>query len=378
MRLLSVVGARPNFMKIAPLVEELKKFPDIEHCLVHSGQHYDELLSGNFFADLGLPKPDVNLQTGSGSHAVQTAEIMKRIEPVLIDYKPQMLLVVGDVNSTIAAALTAVKLGIPVAHIEAGLRSFDMTMPEEVNRKLTDTISSLLFVTEQSGIENLRNEGVAAEKIFLVGNVMIDCLLRHRKLAAQSPILDRLGVRENGSGPRPYGVLTLHRPSNVDDPKTLEGILRAVSVVAARIPFFFPVHPRTRKNIENFGLLRYLAGAESGRSGIVALDPLGYLDFLSLNDQARIVLTDSGGVQEETTVLGVPCLTLRENTERPATVEHGTNQVIGVDSDRILAAAQAILENPARSSRRPPLWEGNAAPRIVAIIRQHLRNGRSA
>jgi UDP-N-acetylglucosamine 2-epimerase (non-hydrolysing) len=375
-RLLSVVGARPNFMKIAPIVEELKKSTGIEHCLVHSGQHYDELLSGSFFADLGLPTPDVNLQAGSGSHAVQTAEIMKRIEPVLLDYKPQMVLVVGDVNSTIAAALTAVKMGIEVAHIEAGLRSFDMTMPEEINRKLTDSISSLLFVTEQSGVENLKREGVPPEKIFLVGNVMIDCLVRHRDLAAQSPILNRLGLngqapRQNGSSCRPYGVLTLHRPSNVDDPRTLQGILGAVSTVADEIPVFFPIHPRTRKNIESFGLLRYLSGSAGG-CGIVPLDPLGYLDFLSLNDHAGIVFTDSGGVQEETSFLGVPCLTLRENTERPATVEHGTNQIVGVDPDRILAAAQSILQKPARQPRCPPLWDGATAPRIVAIIRKHL------
>jgi UDP-N-acetylglucosamine 2-epimerase (non-hydrolysing) len=374
-RLLSVVGARPNFMKIAPIVEELKKYSAIEHCLVHSGQHYDELLSGNFFADLGLPKPDVNLEAGSGSHAVQTAEIMKGIEPILLDYKPQMVLVVGDVNSTIAAALTAVKLGIGVAHIEAGLRSFDMTMPEEINRKLTDAVSSLLFVTEQSGVENLRHEGVPAEKIFLVGNVMIDSLLRHREIAARSPILDRLGVRQNGSGCRPYGVLTLHRPSNVDDPKTLQGILRAVSALAAEFPVFFPVHPRTRKNIESFGLLRYLMNAGQNDGGIVPLDPLGYLDFLSLNDRARIVLTDSGGVQEETTVLGVPCLTLRENTERPATVEQGSNQIVGVDSDGILAAARSVLEKSVGPFARPPLWDGKAAPRIVAILREHLEPG---
>ncbi|MFZ0770685.1 MAG: UDP-N-acetylglucosamine 2-epimerase (non-hydrolyzing) [Candidatus Sulfotelmatobacter sp.] len=379
-RLLSVVGARPNFMKIAPIVEELKKSLDVEHCLVHSGQHYDELLSGSFFADLGLPTPDVNLQAGSGSHAVQTAEIMKRIEPVLLDYQPQMVLVVGDVNSTIAAALTAVKLGIGVAHIEAGLRSFDMTMPEEINRKLTDAISSLLFVTEQSGVENLKHEGVPSEKIFLVGNVMIDCLVRHRELAARSPILgqlnlDQLGLLQNGSACRPYGVLTLHRPSNVDDPKTLQGILSAVSAVAAELPVFFPIHPRTRKNIESFGLLRYLASSGRGDgAGIVPLEPLGYLDFLSLNGHARIVFTDSGGVQEETSFLGVPCLTLRANTERPATVEHGTNQVVGVDPDRILAAAQSILHQPARPSRRPPLWDGKAAPRIVAIIREYLKH----
>jgi UDP-N-acetylglucosamine 2-epimerase (non-hydrolysing) len=377
-RLLSVVGARPNFMKIAPIVdalknEESKKHPAIEHCLVHSGQHYDELLSGNFFADLGLPKPAVNLEVGSGSHAVQTAEIMKRIEPVLVDYKPHMVLVVGDVNSTIAAALTAVKLGIPVAHIEAGLRSFDMTMPEEVNRKLTDAVSDLLFVTEQSGVDNLKREGIPQEKIFLVGNVMIDCLLRHRELAAKSPILDRLGI-QNGSGCRPYGVLTLHRPSNVDDPKTLQGILSAVSALATELPVFFPVHPRTRKNIESFGLRRYLAdAAEGGLLGIMPLDPLGYLDFLALNDRASLVLTDSGGVQEETTVLGVPCLTLRENTERPATVEHGSNQVVGVDSDRILAAALLILQSPERQFHRPPLWDGKTAPIIVAILREYLQ-----
>ena len=372
-KLLSVVGARPNFMKIAPMVAELTKFSDIEHCLVHSGQHYDELLSGNFFTDLGLPRPDVNLEAGSGSHAVQTAEIMKRIEPVLLDYRPDMVLVVGDVNSTIAAALTAVKLGIGVAHIEAGLRSFDMTMPEEINRKLTDAISSLLFVSEQSGVENLKREGVPVEKIFLVGNVMIDSLLGHREIAARSPLLGRLGMRQNGSACSPYAVLTLHRPSNVDDPATLEGILRAVSTLAVELPVFFPIHPRTRKNIESFGLSRYLATAGANEAGIVTLDPLGYLDFLSLNDGARMVLTDSGGVQEETTVLGVPCLTLRENTERPATVEQGSNQVVGVDSDRILAAARAILGNPRREAQRPPLWDGKTAPRIVAILRRHFQ-----
>src|SRR5271166_1519209 len=374
MRLLSVVGARPNFMKIAPIVSELKKFAAIEHCLVHSGQHYDELLCGNFFTDLGLPHPDVNLEAGSGSHAVQTAEIMKRIEPVLVDYKPQMVLVVGDVNSTIAAALTAAKLGIGVAHVEAGLRSFDMTMPEEINRKLTDAISSLLFVSEQSGVDNLKHEGVPDEKVFLVGNVMIDSLLRHREIAARSPILERLGVRQNGSC-RPYGVLTLHRPSNVDSPETLRGILSAVSAVAAEFPVFFPIHPRTRKNIGSFGLERFLANATGSNDvGIVPLEPLGYLDFLSLNDRARIVLTDSGGVQEETTVLGVPCLTLRNNTERPATVECGSNQVVGVDPDRILGAARSILENPARASKCPPLWDGKAASRIVAILREHLQH----
>lgn len=371
-KILSVVGARPNFMKIAPVVDALKNFPDLQHCLVHSGQHYDELLSGSFFAELGLPRPDVNLEVGSGTHAAQTAEVMKRLEPVLLDYKPDLLLVVGDVNSTLASAITAVKLGIRVAHIEAGLRSFDQSMPEEINRKLTDAISDLLFVTEQSGIENLRHEGIAAEKIFVVGNVMIDTLLRHRESAARSPILDELQLRQNGSVLKPYGVLTLHRPSNVDDPQLLRTILTAVNTIAADFPVFFPVHPRTRKNIESFGLGRFFKVAKTAASGIVPLDPLGYLDFLNMNDHARLVLTDSGGVQEETTVLGVPCLTLRENTERPATVDSGTNRIVGVNPDHILAVAREVLLQPTRSTRRPPLWDGQAATRIVEILRQQL------
>jgi UDP-N-acetylglucosamine 2-epimerase (non-hydrolysing) len=378
MRLLSVIGARPNFVKIAPLVREMEKYNDIEHCLVHSGQHYDEVLSGSFFADLCLPHPDVNLEAGSGSHAVQTAEIMKRLEPILIDYQPQMVLVVGDVNSTIAAALTAVKLGIGVAHVESGLRSFDMTMPEEINRKLTDAISTLLFVTEQSGVDNLRREGVPPERIFLVGNVMIDCLLQHREQAARSPILDRWGVRQNNSSCGQFALLTLHRPSNVDDPETLEGILRALNGLASDFPIFFPLHPRARKNIDNFGLQKYLANSNTRSDrGIVPLDPLGYLDFLCVSQNATLVLTDSGGVQEETTVLGVPCLTLRENTERPVTVEHGTNQVVGVNPDRILAAARSVLESPRGQYPSPPLWDGKAASRMVTIIRQHVRASQS-
>src|SRR5580693_8277526 len=369
-----MVGARPNFMKIAPIVHEIQRTPGIEHRLVHSGQHYDQQMSESFFDELHIPKPDVNLEVGSGSHAFQTAEVMKRFEAVVLEWKPDVVIVVGDVNSTLAAALVASKLGVAVAHVEAGLRSFDMTMPEEINRKLTDAVSSLLFVTEQSGVENLKREGVAAEKIFLVGNVMIDSLLRHREMAAKSPLLDQLGMRQSGASNRDYGVLTLHRPSNVDDPKTLEGILSAVSALAAEFPVFFPMHPRTRRNIESFGLLRYIGNsAGCNDSGIVPLDPLGYLDFLSLNDRARIVLTDSGGVQEETTVLGVPCLTLRENTERPATVEHGSNHIVGVDPDRILKTARAILEKPTGAPRRPPLWDGEAAARIVTILREHLQ-----
>lgn len=372
-RILSVVGARPNFMKIAPITWEFKRFPDIHHFLVHSGQHYDERLSGSFFADLDLPKPDVNLEVGSGSHAVQTAEIMKRLEPILLDYKPHLIVVVGDVNSTISAALVAAKLGIDIAHVEAGLRSFDMTMPEEINRKLTDAISTLLFVTEQSGVKNLLREGVPEDRIFLVGNLMIDCLLHYRKAAARSPILDRLGVRRNGSGCLPYAVLTLHRPSNVEHAETLQAILRAISALAENLPVFFPVHPRTRKQIEHFGFEKYLADCTgtTGR-GLVPLEPLGYLEFLALNDQACLVLTDSGGVQEETTVLGVPCLTLRENTERPATVDQGTNQVVGIDPDRILSAARSVLESPRRKHQCPPLWDGNTASRIVTILQEQL------
>lgn len=378
-RLLSVVGARPNFMKIAPILDELKRNNRskeniaMEYFLVHSGQHYDESLSGSFFSELGLPTPDVNLEVGSASQAAQTAEVMKRIEPILLNYRPHMMLVVGDVNSTLAAALTAVKLGIAVAHVEAGLRSFDNAMPEEVNRKLTDAVSTLLFVTEQSGVDNLKREGVPAERIFFVGNVMIDCLLKHRQLAARSTILDRIGMHMQGSQYRPYGVLTLHRPSNVDHAETLRGILKAACELSKQLPIFFPIHPRTRKNIDQFACAEYLNFQPDANHGIVPLAPLGYLDFLSLNDHARLVLTDSGGVQEETTALGVPCLTLRENTERPATVEYGSNQVIGIDPDRILAAALAVLKKSERHLTRPPLWDGQAASRIVAILRQHFQ-----
>jgi len=270
------------------------------------------------------------------------------------------------VNSTIATALTASKLGIPVAHIEAGLRSFDMTMPEEINRKLTDAIADLLFASEQSGVVNLRKEGVADDRIFLVGNVMIDCLMRHRDVAAKSSILDQLELRRNRSDVLPYGVLTLHRPSNVDDRTTLEGILAAITKVARDFPVLFPVHPRTRKNIESFGLGNYFRTEKL--TGVVPMDPLGYLDFLCLNSHARIVLTDSGGIQEETTVLGIPCLTLRNNTERPATVEHGTNQVVGVDPDRITSAATDVLNGRFRKGQCPPMWDGKAAERIVKVL----------
>ena len=375
MRILSVVGARPNFMKIAPVVSELRRVSEVSHRLVHTGQHYDDKLSGTFFEELGLPEPDLNLQVGSGSHTWQTAEVMKRLEPVLEEFRPDLVFVVGDVNSTLAAALTAVKLGIPVAHIEAGLRSFDLTMPEEINRKVTDTISELLFVTEQSGVDNLKAEGVSEERIFLVGNVMIDTLLRHRAIAARSRVLEKLGVK-NGEHIRPYGVLTLHRPSNVDQPETLEPLLQAIRELAQEIPVFFPIHPRTMTRVRDLNLGHYFGESSNGSStGLQALDPLGYLDFLCLMDHSRLVLTDSGGIQEETTALGVPCLTLRNNTERPATVEHGSNQIIGVDAVKIVNAGRHILGNWSRSSRRPPLWDGHAATRILEVVLQQRFGG---
>jgi UDP-N-acetylglucosamine 2-epimerase (non-hydrolysing) len=375
LRIASMVGARPNFMKIAPIVHEIQRTAGIEHKLVHSGQHYDQQMSESFFEELHIPKPDVNLEVGSGSHAWQTAEVMKRFEAVVLEWKPDVVIVVGDVNSTLAAALVAAKLGVAVAHVEAGLRSFDMSMPEEINRKLTDAISDLLFVTEQSGIQNLRKEGVEQEKIFLVGNVMIDCLVEHRKIAEKSEILRRLGLQKDGAQAAAYGLLTLHRPSNVDDPAVLRDILSTIATLAEKMPVFFPVHPRSLERIGQFGLGSYLAEEKSGAAarGIVPLPPLGYLDFLCLMDHARLILTDSGGIQEESTILGVPCLTLRENTERPVTVEQGTNQIVGRDPKKILAAAARVWGAERRAVKAPELWDGHAAERIVKVLLEKFR-----
>jgi UDP-N-acetylglucosamine 2-epimerase (non-hydrolysing) len=367
MKILSVVGARPNFMKIAPVLGELRHVPEVEHLLVHSGQHYDQQLSGNFFDELALPMADVNLQVGSGSHAEQTAEVMKRLEPVLVDFKPDLVIVVGDINSTMATAITAAKLNIRIAHIEAGLRSFDSSMPEEVNRRVTDALSDLLFVSEESGVRNLRAEGVPQERIFFVGNVMIDTLLRHREVAKQSPILETLGLLVDNNV-IPYSVLTLHRPSNVDHFETLDGLLSAVHEIAQDMPVLFPIHPRTMGRIKELGLSKYFSSRTQSNTGLISLDPMGYLEFLCLMDHAALVMTDSGGIQEETTVLNVPCLTLRENTERPATVEQGTNQIVGTDSARILKAARSVLRNPPSLTQHPPLWDGKAAQRIVEIL----------
>lgn len=366
-KILNIVGARPNFMKIAPLMEEYKHHPDIEPMLVHTGQHYDEKMSDLFFRQLGIPEPDINLEIGSGSHAVQTAEIMKAFEPVVLEHKPDVVVVVGDVNSTIACGLVAVKLGVKLVHVEAGLRSGDRSMPEEVNRVLTDAISDILFCTEQSGVDNLLKEGIAPEKIHLVGHVMIDTLMRNLERASESEIIDRLQdqICLNGNG---YAVLTLHRPSNVDDPEIFSRILDALEVIQQEMPILFPIHPRTRKNLAVLGLQRRIDSLKN----VHLMDPIGYLDFLKLNSCAKVVLTDSGGIQEETTVLKVPCITLRENTERPITAEIGSNQVVGTDPDRILAAYRNAVSGKWREPQIPPLWDGKAAERIVHIILETL------
>jgi UDP-N-acetylglucosamine 2-epimerase (non-hydrolysing) len=360
LRIISVAGARPNFMKIAPLMKAFGAHREIDPVLVHTGQHYDERMSDLFFRDLGIPKPDVNLGVGSGSHAQQTAAIMTAFEPIVLERKPDMVLVVGDVNGTVACSLVAAKLGIKVAHVEAGLRSHDRTMPEEINRVLTDAISDVMFVTERSGVENLSREGISAEKVHLVGNVMIDSLLAHRKRAEQSGILAAMSLQD-----RRYALLTLHRPSNVDNPETLEVLLGALEEIQKNMPLVFPVHPRTRKNLATFGLADRMARWPQLR----LVEPLGYLEFLGLMGRAAVVLTDSGGIQEETTVLGVPCLTLRDNTERPITVEQGTNRLVGRNPGRILAAfREAVSQQGERRAALPELWDGHAAERIADVL----------
>lgn len=363
MKIVNVVGARPNFMKIAPLMAAYGKHPGIEPLLVHTGQHYDAAMSELFFRQLGIPEPDINLEVGSASHASQTAEIMKAFEPVMLEHRPDVVLVVGDVNSTIACGLVAVKLGARLVHVEAGLRSRDRAMPEEINRVLTDTISDLLFCTEQSGVDNLLAEGVPQDRVFLVGNVMIDTLLKNRAQAEQSTILDQLGLAS-----RAYAPLTLHRPSNVDDPETFGRILDALEVIQRDLPVIFPVHPRTRAVLKQSPL----GSRVEGMSGLRLIDPLGFLDFLKLMSEARLVLTDSGGIQEETTILGVPCLTLRENTERPITIEIGSNRLVGTDTRAILDAYHAVTSGQQSTGQQPPLWDGKAAERIVEIILREL------
>ena len=367
MKIVNLVGARPNFVKIAPLIREMRRHDDIESVLVHTGQHYDEKMAGRFFRELDIPATDASLEVGSGSHAYQTAEVMRRLEPILEKTDPDVVLVVGDVNSTLAGALTAAKRGIAVAHVEAGLRSFDATMPEEINRRLTDALSDYLFLTEESGRWNLLREGTDPSKMHLVGNVMIDSLELYRPLWERSDIDAQLGV----SG-RAYGVVTLHRPSNVDRADVFQGLLEALFRVAAEIPLVFPVHPRTRQRLEALGAAGRMGKPADGTTGRVrVVDPLGYLDFVALVSRARIVFTDSGGLQEEATALGVDCLTLRETTERPVTVTHGTNHLVGTSAARIVEEAGRVLANGIGVRDRPALWDGRASSRIVDVLRGH-------
>src|SRR5579871_2499588 len=359
MHVTCVVGARPNFMKVAPILDAAAGRADVQCRLVHTGQHYDERMSTLFFTELGLPQPDVYLGIGSGSHAVQTGKVMIAFDEVLDQGPTDVVLVVGDVNSTLACALVAVKRGIKVAHVEAGLRSGDRSMPEEINRVLTDQISDYLFLTERSAAENLAAEGVPAGRIYFVGNVMIDTLLHHRERSRQSDIVRRLGQTPGG-----YAVCTLHRPSNVDSAEAAVNTVRALEILAQRLPVVLPLHPRTQARLEQFGLVeRARAG---GRVQIV--EPLGYLDFLALMDQARLVFTDSGGIQEETTVLGVPCFTIRENTERPITHTERTNRLIGLGPCRLASALDDLLAGKTPSGRIPEYWDGKAAKRILDVL----------
>jgi UDP-N-acetylglucosamine 2-epimerase (non-hydrolysing) len=353
-----VVGARPNYMKIAPLMDALSGAPGIRQVLVNTGQHYDEAMSKGFLRELGLPAPDRDLNVGSASHAVQTAKVMMGFEEVCLEERPDLIVAAGDVNSTMAAALVAAKLLVPIAHLEAGLRSFDRRMPEEINRLVTDCLADLLLTPSEDADRNLKAEGVDPSRIHLVGNIMIDTLLKHLPRAT----LDRLRGRVDVA-PKSYGVLTLHRPSNVDEPGALSPIVEALAAISAELPVVFPVHPRTRQRLESFGVRM--------PPGMILTEPLGYIDFLSLTANARVILTDSGGLQEESTALGIPCLTLRENTERPATVEQGTNRVVGMRTDAILSAYRDAISGRIEP-RRPPLWDGHTAPRAAGVLKAFL------
>lgn len=367
-KVINVVGARPNFMKMAPIIKAIKmRGHEIDQLLVHTGQHYDDAMSGSFFRDLDMPAPNINLDIGSGSHAEQTARVMLAFEPVLIDYRPDWVVVVGDVNSTIACALVASKLGIRVAHVESGLRSFDRSMPEEINRILTDRISDLLLTPSRDADRNLIREGIDPGSIARVGNVMIDTLLMQLERAGKSGILEDLDLTPGG-----YAVLTLHRPVNVDDPDALRDLFTVLGQLAERLKIVFPAHPRTVTRMRQYGI--------DLPAGIQIIDPLGYIDFLKLWSNSRMTLTDSGGLQEETTALGIPCLTLRQNTERPITIEEGTNHLVGRDPARIRAAFEKILDSEAdRSPRIPELWDGHTAERIVnELIARSLAPGKNA
>ena len=358
-KILNVVGTRPNFIKIAPLVREMKKHKQITQILVHTGQHYDASMSKLFFDELGIPKPDINLGVGSSTDTTQTAKIMLGIEKVLLKEKPDLVVVVGDVNSTFATAIAAKKCGIKVAHVESGLRSFDMGMPEEINRILTDHVADLLFTTEESGNINLKLEGISSNKIFFVGNVMIDTLLMHKKKAQQSKILSKLKLTKKN-----YIVLTIHRPSNVDNKIALEAIISILEKIQDKIKIVFPVHPRTKKNITLFGLDKKIKNMKN----LIVTEPFGYLDFLCLMSNAKLVMTDSGGIQEETTILQVPCITLRNNTERPVTVQQGTNIIVSTDKEKIIKTANEAMKGASVKGKIPQLWDGRASKRIIEVI----------
>lgn len=362
-KIMNVVGARPNFMKIAPIHRLLQQSDRLKPILVHTGQHYDAAMSKIFFEELQMPEPDLYLGVGSGSHGEQTGKLLAALEQVMVAEKPDLVVVVGDVNSTMAAAIDAAKLWIPVAHVEAGLRSFDRQMPEEINRLVTDALSEFLFVTEESGRKNLLGEGIQPDKIHFVGNVMIDTLKIHRERAMHSNVLSTFVLQ-----PQNYALLTLHRPSSVDDPKSFDQILTALEQIQQNLAILFPIHPRSRKMLNQFGLETRLEQMANLR----LVEPLGYLDFLRLMIDAKLVLTDSGGIQEETTVLGVPCVTLRENTERPVTITMGTNTLAGLNTEKIIAAAQAAMNGKSKIGQIPPLWDGQAASRIVRIIETKL------
>jgi len=360
MKVICVAGARPNFVKIAPLIKELKK-QGVETLLVHTGQHYDKQMSDSFFTDLDIPQPDVHLGVGSGPHGEQTGRIMIGFEPVVVKEMPDVVIVVGDVNSTIACALVASKLGVKVAHVEAGLRSFDPTMPEEINRMLTDQISDYLFVTEESGLVNLKKEGISDDKVFFVGNIMIDSLVKSRDKILKSKVLKTLGLAKSE-----YGIITLHRPSNVDDEKNIRYILDMIGILQQKTKIVFPAHPRTRNRFREF----HLEDKIGSMKDLIIIPPTGYLDFLHLVGNARYVLTDSGGVQEETTFLGIPCLTLRKTTERPVTVSEGTNTLIELDSEKVSSMVSSILKGAYKKGNIPKLWDGRTAERIVKILIQ--------
>ncbi len=398
MKILSVVGARPNFMKLASIDKAIKKHNSqenkktIEHVIVHTGQHYDERMSVCFFDELEIPRPNTNLEVGSSSHAAQTAQIMELFEPVLLNEKPDVLLVVGDVNSTIATTLVASKIEYNdsdkrrplIVHVEAGLRSYDKDMPEEVNRILTDNLSDILFTTEETALENLTKEGFSPDRVQFVGNTMIDTLISNKdkalRLNALSNILENdASLKGSGSdiaaklqAGAPYGVVTLHRPSNVDDADSLGALVECLNKISSKLTLIFPLHPRTRNKLENFNLYDSL----SENQNIILTKPAGYLEFLSLLISSALVLTDSGGIQEETTYLKVPCVTLRENTERPVTVKMGTNYLVGTDTSNILETALSIIDGKGKEGEIPPLWDGNAGARIVDILMNIVQEGR--